>query len=107
LSRNCSRCGQPFETDRAHHRLCWACYWELRDTAAGRGNWRTPPPGWDDPPRQDRERPQQTVRLIDERLLRDAISLTHPDRHPPERARIANAVTAALLELLDAARRAA
>jgi hypothetical protein len=37
---------------------------------------------------------------LDSRLLRDAIQLTHPDRHPPERARAANAVTAALLELL-------
>ena len=44
---------------------------------------------------------------LDPRLLRDAISLTHPDRHPPERAKTANAVTAALLELLQQTRRAA
>ena len=37
---------------------------------------------------------------LDPRLLRDAIQLTHPDRHPAERSRTANAVTAALLEML-------
>jgi hypothetical protein len=101
MTRNCRRCGDRFETDRAHHRLCWACYWELRD---GDASWRKPPPGWESPPRRE---PARAVSALDARLLQDAISLTHPDRHPPERARIANAVTAALLELLNAAKRAA
>jgi hypothetical protein len=34
-------------------------------------------------------------------LVRDAIRLTHPDRHPPEWQEAANRVTAQLLELLD------
>jgi hypothetical protein len=45
--------------------------------------------------------------VVDLRLLRDAIALTHPDRYPPERSRTANAVTAALLELLRQQRGAA
>lgn len=101
MTRTCRSCGRSFETDREHHRLCWPCYWQLRDAGDANANagWRKPPPSWDTPPRP--------TPAIDERLLRDAIALCHPDRHPPERARIANAVTAALLELLNAARRAA
>jgi hypothetical protein len=38
--------------------------------------------------------------LLDERLLLAAVALCHPDRHPPERAAVANSVTSALLELL-------
>jgi hypothetical protein len=100
MTRNCRRCGRRFQTDRAHHRLCWPCFWEV-DAA---GEWRKPPPEWETPPRRE---PAPPMPHLDARLLRDAISLTHPDRHPPERARTANAVTAALLELLNAARDAA
>jgi hypothetical protein len=91
LTRTCRRCGESFETDRAHHRLCWPCYWEVRDGDA--------------PPRRDP--PPPAAPALDERLLRDAIQLCHPDRHPPERARIAYAVTAPLLEHLAAASRTA
>jgi hypothetical protein len=35
------------------------------------------------------------------RFLRDAIALCHPDRHPPERFKTANAVSATLLALLE------
>jgi hypothetical protein len=43
----------------------------------------------------------------DVEFLREAVSLTHPDRHPVERSEVANRVTATLLELLRAARSAA
>jgi hypothetical protein len=36
---------------------------------------------------------------LDAELLRDALALTHPDRHPPERADMATRVTAALSAL--------
>ena len=35
-------------------------------------------------------------------LIRGAIALCHPDRHPPERAELANATTAQLIELRQA-----
>jgi hypothetical protein len=105
VTRTCRSCGRAFETDRSHHAYCWDCYWEERDK--GRwddedrsSEWRKAPPGWNDQP------PRKPPVTLDPRLLRDAIALTHPDRHPPERARTANAVTAALLELLNQQRKA-
>lgn len=94
MMRACDRCGEPFESDRSHHRYCWPCYWELRER--GRFHDQQPPPSRTAAPA-----------ALDPRLLRDAIALCHPDRHPPERAKTANAVTAALLELLQQSRRAA
>jgi hypothetical protein len=88
VTRTCRRCGDRFETDRDWHRYCWDCYWKLRDG----GRWTEPPPEWNEPP--------QSAPQLDVRSLRDAIQLCHPDRHPPERAKTANAVTATLLELL-------
>jgi hypothetical protein len=93
VSSICRNCGDLFESDRSYHRYCWPCYWQLRDD----GHW----PEDDQPPRSEPSRPPL---VLDVRLLRDAIALCHPDRHPPERARTANAVTAALLELLRDAR---
>jgi hypothetical protein len=91
----CRRCGDEFDSDRAHHRYCWPCFRQLRET--GRfGGERQPPP---------QQPPPKPPLDLDPRLLRDAIVLCHPDRLPPERARVANAVTAALLELLHTARK--
>jgi len=39
--------------------------------------------------------------------LRALVTLCHPDRHPPERAQLANCATARLLELLEREREAA
>jgi hypothetical protein len=69
-------------------RLCWDC-------------WRD---------RKDGERRVEFVRvevpvLADAELLRGAIALTHPDRHPPERQELANRITAGLLDLLKKAGR--
>ena len=44
---------------------------------------------------------------LDAALIRDAITLCHPDLHPPERAARANAVTARLLAIRGTTRKAA
>jgi hypothetical protein len=94
VSPVCCKCGETFDSDRKYHRYCWSCYWEERDN----GRWT------DDARSSDRRKPPPQTRrpplTLDTRFLRDAITLTHPDRHPVERSRTANAVTAALLELL-------
>jgi hypothetical protein len=41
----------------------------------------------------------QSVRPLDQDLLRGAIRLCHPDLHPPERSELATTVTSRLLEL--------
>jgi len=48
-----------------------------------------------------RERPTNGNAELNADQLRALVSLCHPDRHPPERARLANAATAKLLELLE------
>jgi hypothetical protein len=96
MIRNCRRCGESFESDRNYHRLCWPCYWDQRNAAEA--NERQTPPA---------ASAAAQGPALDPRLLRDAIALCHPDRHPPERSKTANAVTAALLDLLKAARGAA
>jgi len=47
-----------------------------------------------------RERPANGARFT-ARQLRALVTLTHPDRHPPERFELANRATAALLGLLE------
>jgi hypothetical protein len=96
VSPVCASCGDLFASDRRCHRYCWPCYWELRDA----GHWNDEPTDWDAPV----AKPTPPPLVLDPHLLRDAIGLCHPDRHPPERAKTANAVTAALLELLQTAR---
>jgi hypothetical protein len=88
MTRACRRCGETFDTNRSHHRYCWPCYWELRD-----GGEATPPAP-----------PYTGSPSLEPGLLREAIALCHPDRHPPEQER-ANAVTAALLDLLTTVRK--
>jgi hypothetical protein len=94
VTRPCRRCGEPFESDRPHHRLCWRCFWELRDAGhfAGADG------------KSERPANAAPALTLDPRLLRAAVSLTHPDRHPAERAEMATAVTAGLLDLLKTAR---
>jgi hypothetical protein len=104
--RACARCGDLFESDRDWHRFCSDCYWKERDNGRWAeqepSGWRKAPPGWDKPPSPP---PRVATPELDVRFLRDAILRCHPDRHPPERAKTANAVTATLIELLQAQRR--
>ena len=76
--RRCRGCVNLFVPSRPHHRLCWDCFWrEPADSAP--------------PQRRSTAEP-----LIDARTLRAAVALTHPDRHPPERAEQALLTTQAL-----------
>jgi len=87
-SRPCSGCAQPFEPARSFHRLCWAC-WGEQDRA--------------DSPRTRRPAPRVTS-ILDARVIRAALALTHPDRHPPERAEQATRTTQELTIALARAR---
>jgi hypothetical protein len=87
VSRRCRSCDKPFRPEGGWQRLCWRCWRELREQA---------------------EKPRAViVSPVDADLLRSAIALCHPDRHPPERAELCNRVTAALTVALKAVREAA
>jgi hypothetical protein len=87
VTRRCRSCSESFRPEFATMRLCWPCWRELREQA-----------------KQPRT---VVVSPVDADLLKSAIALCHPDRHPPERAELCNRVTAALTVALTAVREAA
>jgi hypothetical protein len=74
--RVCRRCDDAFYPAHASHYLCRACWKADRDRRAAR----------------------RRVSELEEDLLRGAIALTHPDRHPVERRDEATRITQRLLE---------
>ena len=84
MSRHCRSCDEPLRPEFAAMRLCWACWRELQEQA-----------------KQPRT---VVVTPVDADLLKNAIALCHPDRHPPERAELCHGVTAALTVALTAVR---
>ncbi|MDQ3671482.1 MAG: hypothetical protein M3364_03460 [Actinomycetota bacterium] len=88
----CSDCGRSFSAKGQWQRRCWTCW-------RGQEDAKLIAEGF--------EAGLAAASSLDERLLRDAIALCHPDRHPPERFLLANRVTASLIELLQAATRRA
>jgi hypothetical protein len=98
MTRRCARCGYVFTPDRSYHRKCWDCWRADREEDLRRDGYHS---GY----AHGRNTTTQ-VALTDD-LLRDAVKLTHPDRHPPERQALANRVTAALLDLLKTGKRTA
>lgn len=84
MSRTCQSCSKPFRPEFATMRICWPCWRRLRAEEA---------------------KPRTIViSPVDAELLKLAVSLCHPDRHPAERHDLCNRVTAALLEALKAVR---
>lgn len=97
--RSCAGCGDTFRGE-PWHLHCWACWREQRDgeaiqAAFDRGYTAGYKDAASDHVRRAFQRPSET-RFRE--LAARAVRLTHPDRHWPERADEANAVTAALLE---------
>lgn len=89
--RKCTQCAGRFEGEK-WQRLCWACWREHKDAEERRSEYKR---GWNDGHAAAIRRQPQ----IEDDVLRDVISLCHPDRHPVERFVLANATTARLLEL--------
>ena len=88
MTRVC-RCGGEFEPLQPHHRWCPGCWVDRRyASSAGDRGYRAGAPN-----------PTRIAPPLAPGLLRDCISLTHPDRHPAERRELATRTTGALLEL--------
>jgi hypothetical protein len=84
VSRRCRSCDKSFRPEGSWRRLCWPCWRELQAQA---------------------EQPRTVVvSPVDAQLLKSAIALCHPDRHPPERQDLCHRVTAALTVALKAVR---
>jgi hypothetical protein len=84
VSRRCRSCDESFRPDGGWQRLCWPCWRELQAQA---------------------KKPHTVVvSPVDAQLLKLAISLCHPDRHPPERQDMCTRVTAALTVALKSVR---
>ena len=104
MTRTCTDCGASFDARSDRHRLCWPCWRRREDSkraqAAFDVGYRK---GYADG-RNAAEWEAGGMPALPSELLRRAVRLCHPDRHPPERADVANAVTAELLGLLGESR---
>lgn len=103
MTRRCAECGAPFTGER-WQRLCWTCWREQRDEKALKAAWeRGYDHGYAHGYRDGSADQPRALAGVARDLLDQAVRLTHPDRHPAERAAEANAVTARLLELRERA----
>lgn len=98
MVRACTACGEQFESKGAWMRLCWRCWRrrednKLEDAAYHRGYLD----GLGDGGRNGRAGRGG----LDDDLVRQLVTLCHPDRHPPERFELANRATATLLGMLN------
>jgi hypothetical protein len=91
MTRPCKQCGERFEAKGSWQKLCWRCWRADRAREVYNEGYRN---GYEQGQRNG----------LADATVRAAVTLCHPDRHPPERAAEANRVTAALLELRDGGR---
>jgi hypothetical protein len=102
--RNCSSCGEAFDAYKRWYRQCWHCWRQERDDELRQEGFDA---GYRAGLARRRPAMARTSPLTDPALLRDLVSLVHPDRHPPERTNLATQLTALLLGELDRCRKAA
>lgn len=84
--RRCVDCGTRFEPARYYHVQCWGCWKRTHPRPRGA------------------ETTVRAVPVLDASTLKAAISLAHPDVHPPERQARALKVTQALTVALEQTR---
>jgi hypothetical protein len=109
MTRYCNECNREFEPKADWMRLCWNCWRRREDRRiyqCGRAD------GYDEGYEAGHAAGLWTGSgashtTLNGGLLRELVALCHPDRHPPERAVVANRVTAALLEMIDRERKVA
>ncbi len=85
MTRRCTDCGQRFTPARDYHVRCWDCWHAQSKATPGLPALRLVP-------------------VLDARTLREAVALSHPDLHPPERQERALRLTQALTAALDRTR---
>lgn len=118
IEATCIDCGTEFWAKGTWQKRCWPCWREANPerSTSGRSSEaqrdaeaKARAAGYDagySRGLEDGKKLAQLERLtVTAKLIRDAVTLCHPDRHPPERASLANRVTANLLSLLDAEKR--
>jgi hypothetical protein len=103
VTRICGSCGDGFTPSAPHHRLCWTCWRKERDEATLDEQYQS---GFADGLKAAMRSSLRRGTELDANVLRDAITLCHPDQHP-DAPDTAHRVTRALLEQWNAERRAA
>ena len=87
----CIDCGDTFAARGTWQTRCWRCWREQKDNERYTEAWE----------RGYRAGLQAAPAGLDPGLVGDLIQLCHPDRHPVERAGLANRATAALLAVRE------
>lgn len=94
----CRDCGDSFEARGDWMSRCWSCWRAQEDRKREAGAYeRGYNAGYQAAAASQRSAPGPALNA---EQLKALVQLCHPDRHPPERARLATAATAALLDLL-------
>jgi tRNA(Ile2) C34 agmatinyltransferase TiaS len=96
VQQACVECGRVFEAKGKWQLRCWTCWRSYKESQEREGLDAAYNDGYRDGYRDGRR-----ALVLSADLVRDLVQLCHPDRHPPERAELANRTTAALLDLRD------
>lgn len=100
MTRRCADCGSAFDAAGTWQRCCRRCWRHRKDRDAARRVTDAYRRGYD----AGRADAQPATPMLEPDLLRAALVLCHPDRHPAERADQAHRATIALLDLRSRAR---
>lgn len=103
MNATCANCRATFDQTHNWQKLCWSCWRAKKDAASAAAT----SDAWTEGYRagraaalRDHRCPQPPAHpTVDATLIRDAVRLCHPDRHPIERFDAANDVTVRLLAL--------
>ena len=107
MNRFCTDCGRRFDALGDWQRRCKDCYRDHKHRelagAYDEGYSRGYADGIRHGESHHRHAAQPALPSFSVERLRALVQLTHPDRHPPERAELANRATAHLLDLMGRA----
>lgn len=95
---SCRECGKRFEAQATWQKLCRTCYRERERERTG----RLVAKAYEEGRRCGYEEGYRTASRrsrLSPALLRELVTLCHPDRHPPERFELANRITAELVSM--------
>lgn len=88
MKKKCGVCNEWFEAKGSYQRKCLDCWKREKNEEVRRAGYQA---GWNE---GFRVGSKSKKNQLDEEFLMDLLRLCHPDRHPVERASLANRVSA-------------